>query len=315
MSAENAAIRVEDLSRTFGDLGAVDRLRFSVERGELFGLIGPDGAGKTTTLRMLAGVLRPPDGDAWIHGVSVAAEPERVKSEIAYMPQRFGLYADLSVIENIRFYADLYRVSRERRRERLEQLMAFSRLGPFRDRLAGNLSGGMKQKLGLCCALIHQPNVLILDEPTFGVDPISRRDLWLLIHEMVGRGTTALISTSYMDEADRFDRVALIHGGRIELSGDPASLERGMDGEVLIVRCRQPRAARRHAMSIPGVLDATLHGEAMHLIVDSAESRGPEIEAELGRSGLPVLEIRRGSPRMEDVFIVTMKRREREANG
>ncbi|HSN67646.1 MAG TPA: ABC transporter ATP-binding protein, partial [Thermoanaerobaculia bacterium] len=204
---DEATVRAAGLTRRFGDLTAVDDLSFEVRRGELFGVVGPDGAGKTTTLRMLAGVLRPTAGDAAIHGLSVSTDAERIKIMTAYMPQRFGLYADLTVLENLHFYADLYRVPRGEREPRLARLFEFSGLGAFRDRLAGKLSGGMKQKLGLSCALIHQPALLLLDEPTFGVDPISRRELWLIIHEMVASGVTAVVSTSYLDEAERFDRL------------------------------------------------------------------------------------------------------------
>ena len=223
---------VNALGRVFGSVTAVRDLSFSVERGELFGIVGPDGAGKTTLLRMLAGVLRPSSGDAVIGGVSVARDPERVKHELAYMSQRFGLYTDLTVLENITFYADLYRVPRKERPARLEELWGFSGLGQFQNRLAGALSGGMKQKLGLCCALIHRPPLLLLDEPTFGVDPISRRDLWLIVHDMVGAGTTVIVSTAYLDEAERCDRVLLLHqGGALgidrpaAIQGDAKSLE------------------------------------------------------------------------------------------
>ena len=218
-------VAVTGLSRGFGPVAAVRDLTFSVERGELFGIVGPDGAGKTTLLRMLAGVLHPTAGDAIIGGVSVARNPERVKHELAYMSQRFGLYTDLTVLENITFYADLYRVPRTERPARLEELWGFSGLGPFRNRLAGALSGGMKQKLGLCCALIHRPPLLLLDEPTFGVDPISRRDLWLIVHDMVHAGTTVIVSTAYLDEAERCDRVLLLHQGRALGLDRPAAIQ------------------------------------------------------------------------------------------
>ena len=217
--APPAALSVRGLARSFGKPGAhgerlaVAGLDFEVAPGELFGLVGPDGAGKTTTLRMLAGVLRPSSGDAIVDGISVVADPEAVKPRLAYMSQRFGLYTDLTVDENLEFYADLFGVPRGERAARRERLFAFSNLEPFRDRLAGKLSGGMKQKLGLSCALIHEPRVLLLDEPTFGVDPVSRRDLWRIVHEMVGRGVTAIVSTAYLDEAERFDRLALLHDG------------------------------------------------------------------------------------------------------
>ncbi|HEX7182921.1 MAG TPA: ABC transporter ATP-binding protein, partial [Thermoanaerobaculia bacterium] len=241
-------IRAEGLTRRFGDLTAVDRLSFEVRRGELFGLVGPDGAGKTTTLRMLAGVLRPTAGDAVLDGVSVTGDPERVKHGLAYMSQRFGLYADLTVLENLELYADLYRVPKRERPARLERLFQFSNLGPFRDRLAGKLSGGMKQKLGLSCALIHQPTILLLDEPTFGVDPVSRRDLWLIVHDMVAEGVTAVVSTAYMDEAERFDRLALLHKGRVLAVDTPAALQREMAGQVLEVRVDRPREARERLL-------------------------------------------------------------------
>ncbi|HWO89958.1 MAG TPA: ATP-binding cassette domain-containing protein [Gemmatimonadales bacterium] len=210
------AVEIRGLTRRFGATVAVDGLTLDVPRGSLFGLVGPDGAGKTTTLRMLAGVLRPSAGDARLGGVSVVADPERVKHSIAYMSQRFGLYADLTVRENIDFYADLYGVPERERQSRLERLYRFSGLGPFEDRLAGRLSGGMKQKLSLCCALIHHPDILLLDEPTFGVDPISRRELWGILREMVDtEKRTVLVTTSSREEAARCDDIALLDRGRL----------------------------------------------------------------------------------------------------
>jgi ABC-2 type transport system ATP-binding protein len=205
------SVSVRELTKRFGAVAAVDRLSFEVPRGTLFGLVGPDGAGKTTTLRMLAGVLRPTSGDAIVGGVSVVQDPEAVKHRIAYMSQRFGLYGDLTVRENVDFYADLYQV--KERAARLERLWAFSGLGPFEERLAGKLSGGMKQKLALCCSLIHHPEVMLLDEPTFGVDPISRRELWAIIRDMVGEGTTVVVGTSTPEEAARCDDVVQLGGG------------------------------------------------------------------------------------------------------
>jgi ABC-2 type transport system ATP-binding protein len=296
-------LRVEGLTRRFGDLVAVDGLRFEVRRGELFGLVGPDGAGKTTTLRMLAGVLRPTAGDAFLGGVSVAREPERVKHGLAYMSQRFGLYADLTVEENLQFYADLYRVPRRERPARLERLYQFSNLGPFKDRLAGKLSGGMKQKLGLSCALIHQPEILLLDEPTFGVDPISRRDLWLIVHQRVAEGVTAVVSTAYMDEAERFDRVAFLHRGRVLALDTPGALQRGLSGEVLDVRVDRARDAREVAARLPAVRRAAIFGDRLHLTVASAEVDGPAVVAALRQAGFDPQEARRIEPSLEDVFI------------
>ncbi|MFQ6104007.1 MAG: ATP-binding cassette domain-containing protein [Candidatus Glassbacteria bacterium] len=306
MKDQQATIVVNGLSRTFGDIIAVNELSFTVSRGELFGLLGPDGAGKTTTLRMLAGVMKPSAGDAVINGTSVVNNPEGVKHEIAYMSQHFGLYTDLTVSENIHFYADLYLVPEKSRPARLELLFEFSNLAPFQNRLAGELSGGMKQKLGLCCALIHQPAVLLLDEPTFGVDPISRRDLWLIVHEMVGQGTTVLVSTSYMDEAERFDRVALLYDGRLRALDTPQRLGQAMKGEILLLRTSDVRSAKKVVLEISGVLGVIVFGETLHVSVESSEKMAPVVEEQLKKSGFEVLDMRTAEPGMEDVFIEHM---------
>lgn len=212
---DSVAIRIRGVGRTFGARDALVDISFESTRGSLTGIVGPDAAGKTTLLRVLASILPPTSGDAWIDGRSVRDEAERVKDRIGYMSQRFGLYTDLSVRENIDFYADLYLVPTAERDARIEQLYAFSGLRPFSARLAGALSGGMRQKLGLCCALIHQPSVLLLDEPTFGVDPLSRHELWRFIEQMIARGVTVLLSTAYLEEAERCDRVGLLNDGRL----------------------------------------------------------------------------------------------------
>ena len=310
-----AAVSVRGLTRRFGKPGktglagertAVAGLDFEVRPGELFGLVGPDGAGKTTTLRMLAGVLRPSAGDATVDGISVVADPEAVKPRLAYMAQRFGLYTDLTVDENLEFYADLFRVPQAERAVRRERLFAFSNLGPFRDRLAGALSGGMKQKLGLSCALIHEPRVLLLDEPTFGVDPVSRRDLWRIVHEMVGRGVTAIVSTAYLDEAERFDRLALLHEGRLLALDAPRALAAAFRGGLLEIRMPRARAARAVVEGLPGVVRAQLFGDALHVTVASpAESREAQtaLAAGLAAAGHPVTAIAPIAPALEDVFL------------
>ena len=303
MSAPAVAIEVTGLARRFGDTVAVAGLDFEVRPGELFGLVGPDGAGKTTTLRMLAGVLRPSAGDARIDGVSVALDPEGVKPHLAYMSQRFGLYTDLTVAENLDFYADLFRVPSAERTARLDRLYGFSGLGPFRDRLAGQLSGGMKQKLGLSCALVHEPRLLLLDEPTFGVDPVSRRDLWRIVHEMVGRGVTAVVATAYLDEAERFDRLALLHRGRLLVADSPRALQAAFDGELLEARVAGARNARAVAEQAPGVRFAQLFGEVLHVTVDSAERAAPALAAALSAAGHPVESLVRIEPSLEDVFL------------
>ena len=308
-AADGAAVEVRDLVRRFGSVTAVDGLSFTVRHGELFGLVGPDGAGKTTTLRMLAGVLRPTSGDAVVFGTSVARQPERVKPDLAYMSQRFGLYGDLTVDENLGFYADLYEVPQAERPARLERLFQFSNLGPFRDRLAGKLSGGMKQKLGLSCALVHEPRLLLLDEPTFGVDPVSRRDLWVIVHEMVARGVTAIVSTAYMDEAERFDRLVLLHQGRLVALDTPEALQRGLAGHLIAVRVERPREAREAAVAIPGVQGAAVFGDRLHLTVEDAALQAPAVERGLAAAGFAPAEIGPIAPTLEDVFIAHLAER------
>ncbi len=295
-------VALDGLTRRFGDLVAVDRLTFEVRRGELFGIVGPDGAGKTTTLRILAGVLPPSAGDALVRGISVAREPELIKPHIAYMAQRFGLYEDLTVRENIEFYADLYRVPRRDRPARLERLYQFSNLGDFQDRLAGNLSGGMKQKLSLSCALIHHPEILLLDEPTFGVDPISRRDLWLILHEMVAEGVTIIVTTSYLDEAERCDRVALLDHGRTLALAAPARLQAMLAGKVVAVRAADPLRARDLLRASPGVRRANLFGEVVHIVLDDEGAATIALRA-LEAAGVEVLAAEPIEPSLEDLFI------------
>ena len=281
---------------------AVDALTLRVRSGELFGIVGPDGAGKTTTVRMLAGVLPPTDGDAVIFGNSVRHNPERVKQEIAYMSQRFGLYEDLTVRENIDFYADLYRVPARERPARLERLYRFSNLGEFEDRLAGKLSGGMKQKLSLCCALIHHPRLLLLDEPTFGVDPISRRDLWLILHEMVAEGVTVIVTTSYLDEAERCDRVAMLHEGRLLALDTPVVLQERLAGQMVAVRARPLTEVRAALVRAPAVTSATMFGETLHVVLRAPDRLG-EIERVLREGPFEVQSVEAVEPSLEDVFI------------
>ena len=290
-------VSVRALTRRYGGTVAVGELSLDVRSGELFGMVGPDGAGKTTTLRMLAGVLPPSAGDAVIAGVSVARDPEGVKPFTAYMAQRFGLYEDLTVRENIEFYADLYRVPRAERPARLERLYRFSALGEFEQRLAGALSGGMKQKLALSCCLIHHPRLLLLDEPTFGVDPISRRDLWLILHEMVAEGTTVIVSTSYLDEAERCDRVALLHEGRALAVDSPAALQRSLAGRLVEVSTAAPRATRDALRAHPAVQRATLFGETVHAVLSPGADPGVLRQAE-GVHDVQPIEVS-----LEDVFI------------
>ena len=304
------AIAVQNLTRRFGQVTAVDGVTYEVRSGELFGLVGPDGAGKTTTLRLLAGVLRPTSGDALVRGVSVARDPEGVKRHIAYMSQRFGLYTDLTVRENIDFYADLYEVPRVERPARYDRLYQFSNLGSFQDRLAGQLSGGMQQKLGLCCALVHQPEILLLDEPTFGVDPISRRELWVILEQMVEQGVTVFLATSYMDEAERCRRVALLDGGRVVALDAPDALQRALDGRMLAVRVADPRKAANVLARVPTVHRATLFGDELHVTFASARDDWPAAQSALDAAGVDVLDVHDLHASLEDVFIDRVATRE-----
>ena len=231
-SAIVPAIKVDGLTQSFPGVRAVDGLSFDVNAGEIFGLVGPDGAGKTTTLRMLAGILPPDAGRATVAGCDVVRDPESAKHTLSYMPQRFGLYEDLTVDENIRFYADLFGVRKNERESRSTQLLKAAGMSEFRTRMAGKLSGGMKQKLGLVCALIHRPKVLLLDEPTTGVDPVSRRDFWRILYELSAEGVAILTSTAYLDEAERCHRVALMHQGKLLFSDTPANLKAKLGKDV-----------------------------------------------------------------------------------
>ena len=311
-SAVGPTIRALGLGRRFGGVVAVDEIEFEVGRGELFGLVGPDGAGKTTTLRMLAGVLSPTSGDALVNGVQVARDPEGIRDAIAYMPQRFGLYGDLTVRENLDFYADLFGVPAEGRGDRLARLYRFSGLGPFEDRLAGQLSGGMKQKLGLSCALVHDPAILLLDEPTFGVDPVSRRDLWLILHEMIAAGVTIVLSTSYLDEAERCDRVALLHEGRIIALDAPGVLQRGLGLRLLVIDTEAPRKVRDALVGRREARRVSLFGNAVHVLLE----RGADdawIRPALEAAGVPAGDVREEIPSLEDVFLELTDGRSAEA--
>jgi len=227
------AIKATGLSRKFGSITAVDNLDLEIGEGQIFGLVGPDGAGKTTTMRLLTGILEPTSGDAWVCDKHILTQAEPLKENIAYMSQRFGLYEDLTVIENIDFYADIYCVAARQKPARIQRLLEFGGLVPFKNRLARNLSGGMKQKLGLACALIHTPRVLFLDEPTNGVDPVSRRDFWRILYQLLREKVTILFSTSYLDEAERCERVGLIHKGRLLRCDVPANIKRQTGSESM----------------------------------------------------------------------------------
>jgi len=302
------AIAIDGLTKRFAGVTAVDRLQFTVTTGEIFCLVGPDGAGKTTTMRMLAGVMAPDGGSARVAGYDVVHDPEGVKNHISYMPQRFGLYEELTVDENIRFYADLFGISRREREQRADQVLAAAGMTRFRERLAGQLSGGMKQKLGLSCALIHTPRVLLLDEPTTGVDPVSRRDFWRILYRLAAEGVTVLTSTAYLDEAERCHRLALLHQGRLLLCDTPARLKASMPGAVVAVTAPTPGAVRDQLREMPGVLSLLVVGDGVHLVVDDAERRLPAIHERLRAAAIPFSEVVQVVPTIEDLFVASIMR-------
>jgi ABC-2 type transport system ATP-binding protein len=298
-----AAVRAEDLCRNFGETVAVDRLSFEVLPGEIFGLVGPDGAGKTTTLRLLSSILDPSSGTGSISGFDVVSEAPRVKEQIAYMSQKFGLYQDLTVMENISFYADIYGVTGAERRERIEELLDFSNMGPFKKRRAGKLSGGMKQKLQLICALIHTPRVLLLDEPTNGVDPVSRRDFWKILYKLLQEGVSILVTTAYLDEAERCDRVGLISRGRIIAIGTPAELKELVEGHILSLKSSHSRAIQQFLGKAMPSLQVNVFGDSLHLRCMEPEETELRVAELLNRQGLTFTRFQEIPPSLEDVFV------------
>ena len=295
------AIETRGLTKAFGEVRAVDGLDLTVRPGEIFGLIGPDGAGKTTTMRMLSGVMAASGGEARVLGHDVVGDPESVKRDIAYMSQRFGLYEDLTVRENIDFYAELYLVSAGEKKERFKRLMEFSRLSPFTGRLAGKLSGGMKQKLGLACALIHTPKLLLLDEPTNGVDPVSRREFWKILYELLQEGVTIFVSTPYMDEADRCHRVGIMDGGKLLIADTPLGIRERIRLSVIEIFCDEGRRAQKVLERVRGVKNVVFFGDKLHLSVK--EGMDEEIiRGVLRENDITFRSVRSIVPSLEDIF-------------
>ncbi len=297
------AIQADDLRKRFGDVRAVDGVSLEVRAGEIFGLIGPDGAGKTTMMRMLCGVLRPDGGSATVAGRDVIRRPEDVKRRIGYLSQAFSLYGDLTVEENIDFCADLYLTPRGEVASQKESMLALTDLARFRTRQARRLSGGMKQKLGLICALIHRPEALILDEPTTGVDPISRRDFWRILADLPAQGVTVILSSPYMEEAARCHRLALMHRGKLLATGAASELQERVHGAVIEVVTPEVRAARRVLGGCEGVLSLTPFGDALHVRIDPARTSTERLEAALAGAGLPCLEAHPIEASLEDAFL------------
>ena len=303
------SIEATDLTKSFGALTAVRRLNLEVNSGEIFGLVGPDASGKTTTLRMLCGILPPDDGGARVAGCDIRSEAELLREKVGYLPQRFGLYGDLTVLENIHFYADLYQVSRKKRGERIERLLRFANLTPFGKRKAQDLSGGMKQKLGLICALIHTPQVLFLDEPTTGVDPLSRRDFWVILYDLLKEGVTILFSTSYLDEAERCSRIALIYEGEILIADTPSAVKSQVQGTILELRTENLRRGMKILEGIKIIRNLVLSGDKIHVLVDDPEEASRVISETLSAEDLGVFGLETVRPSLEDAFISIVRGR------
>lgn len=307
-----AVIEAQELRKDFEQTVALRSLSVTVASGELFGLVGPDGAGKTTTLRLLAGLLTPTDGRATVVGYDLESDREAIKPHIGYMAQEFSLYGELSVTENLQFFADLHGLSRQVYRERSERLLEFAALSDFQDRRAQDLSGGMKKKLALAATLIHEPPLLLLDEPTTGVDPISRREFWRILTELNVEGTTVVVSTPYMDEAERCQRVGLLYAGDLVVCDEPSAIRDQVPGELLRLRPRDWRQARALVDDLPGVIEVQSYGQVLHLIVDSADRRRNQIARAMEEGGAAYDALEAATPRMEEAFISLIRQLERD---
>lgn len=300
-------IQIRELTRRFGTLTAVDHLTLDVAGGEIFGLVGPDGAGKTTTLRLLCGLMDASEGEARIAGEDVAKNVDAVKDRIGYMAQRFGLYGDLSVKENMTFYADLFGVAGRQRAELMTNLLRMTRMDPFRDRHAGKLSGGMKQKLALMCTLLHKPQVLFLDEPTNGVDPLSRRDFWAILYDLAKDGMTVFVTTAYLDEAERCNRVGLMHNGRLIRCDAPERLRNGMEEVCYEVKAEHLRQVRERLRGAEGVVSVEPSGATLHLFLVPGKTNPEKLREKTGPA-----EFRQIVPSLEDVFIALVRKEEKQ---
>jgi len=297
-------LSIHDVTRKFGSVVALDRLSIDVEEGEIFGLIGPDGAGKTTAIRIMLGILTADSGEGRIGSFDLFRDPESICTMTGYVSQRFSLYGELTVQENLELFADLYGVSANDRIPRLKRLMQFSRLEPFQDRMARNLSGGMRQKLALSCALIHTPRLLFLDEPTTGVDPLSRRDLWRLLFDLWQEGVTIVVSTPYMDEAERCSRVGFLNRGKLIAVGRPDDLRNRFRGTIMEIMTEQRFVAKDVLGALPRVAGVNLFGEGLHVTMEGGDSAAAEKEARaaLESRGIQVQSIMKVAPSIEDVF-------------
>jgi ABC-2 type transport system ATP-binding protein len=304
----DVAVEVKGLTRRFGDFVAVDHVTFEVRRGEIFGFLGPNGAGKTTTIKMLTGLLAPTEGEGWVAGLDVRTQAEEIKRHIGYMSQLFSLYGDLTVEENIDFFAGLYEVGGERLAKRKRWVLQLAGLERERGRITGELSLGFKQRLALGCAMLHEPAILFLDEPTSGVDPVSRRRFWDLIYQLAEAGTTVFVSTHYMEEAEYCRRVALMNRGRLIGLDEPALLKERMKEPLLEIRTDDAPGAAEALQGAPSVKDVSLYGRAVHVVVDDADAAAHTLTELLERRGMRVHSIAPVRPSLEDIFVGMVRR-------
>ncbi len=308
----NKTVVVKNLERRFGDFMAVNQVSFEVAGGEIFGFLGPNGAGKSTTIRMLCGILSPTGGSGTVAGFDILTETEKIKANIGYMSQKFSLYEDLTVEENIDFYSGIYRIAREKKKERKEWVIEMAGLEQHRHLRTSILSGGWKQRLALGCAILHEPPVIFLDEPTSGVDPVSRRQFWDLIYDLSEKGVTIFVTTHYMDEAEYCDRIGLIYRGELIAMGSPETLKTEyMPEDVLEVRCSKPHEAMDLIGEIPDVKETALFGNRLHVVTDSPEKVMKAIMTILPDQGYEVKNIESIVPSMEDVFVSLIENRDR----
>jgi len=307
------AVTLRDLEKRFGDFVAVNRVSLDVRKGEIFGFLGPNGAGKSTTIRMLCGILEPTAGSGTVAGFDIASQAEEIKKQIGYMSQRFSLYEDLTVAENIDFYSGIYRIPAARKNARKEWVIEMAGLTEHRNSRTAILSGGWKQRLALGCAILHEPPIIFLDEPTSGVDPISRRNFWDLIYQMAGEGVTVFVTTHYMDEAEYCDRLGLIYRGELIALGTPEGLKsRFMAEEVIEVLCDHPQEALEPIEQLAGVKHAALFGRGLHVVAERANEAIPAITTRLKELNLPVSRIEQILPTLEDVFVSQIEAHDRK---
>jgi ABC-2 type transport system ATP-binding protein len=314
MNGNGWGVEIHDLVKAFGSFVAVDHVSLQVPKGEIFGFLGPNGAGKSTTIRMLCGLLTPTSGEAWVNGLDVATQPEEIRKNIGYMSQKFSLYDDLTVDENIDFFAGMYGVPKELRAGRKQYVLEMANLTGRHDALTRTLSGGWKQRLALGCAILHDPPILFLDEPTSGVDPIARGAFWGLIHDLSDSGHTVFVSTHYMDEAEYCHRLALMYRGKVIALGTPAELKHGLDSHFLLnLNSADPLATMRAVEDLPGVLDVAIFGRGLHVMVDDLDVTSARIRQALAAKSIAIESLERITPSMEDVFVALIEAEERKA--